>query len=199
MAEPAVLAAAHHGYGGISVQGWLLLAWVVPELGLAWFKRSRTGAVSHDRRSLGLIWGVVTLAVWLGILAAHRLRTCGLPEWTLAVGVGLVVTGLGLRWYAILVLGRFFTTNVALASDHRLVESGPYRFIRHPSYTGHLLAVLGIGLSLENWASLLILFLPTCAVMLWRIHIEEQTLAAGLGAVYREYMGRTKRLIPWVY
>jgi protein-S-isoprenylcysteine O-methyltransferase len=117
----------------------------------------------------------------------------------LETGICLFVMGILLRWYAILYLGRFFTTDVAITNDHRVVDSGPYRFIRHLSYAGSLLAVLGLSLTFQNWASVLIVFVPSCAVQLWRIHIEEKVLLGGLGESYRSYMQRTKRLIPWIY
>ncbi|HEU6448587.1 MAG TPA: isoprenylcysteine carboxylmethyltransferase family protein [Verrucomicrobiae bacterium] len=107
--------------------------------------------------------------------------------------------GIVLRWYAILYLGRFFTVNVAIAEDHRLIDTGPYHFIRHPSYTGSLLSALGVAMSLQNWISFLIVFVSILAVTLWRIHIEEQALAEGLGQPYRSYMKRTKRLVPGIY
>ncbi len=107
--------------------------------------------------------------------------------------------GLVVRWYAIIYLGRFFTTNVAIARDHRLIDSGPYRFIRHPSYTGDLLITLGFALIFTNWASLLIIFAPCCAAMLWRIHVEETVLLSALGDNYQNYMQRTKRLVPLIY
>jgi protein-S-isoprenylcysteine O-methyltransferase len=107
--------------------------------------------------------------------------------------------GLALRWYSIIHLGRFFTVNVAIANDHRLIDSGPYHFVRHPSYAGNLLAVAGFSLSFQNWASILLIFVPCCAVILWRIHIEEEALLGALGEQYRGYMRRTKRLIPLIY
>ena len=171
-------------------------------------KRSKADATSKDRHSLGLIWLVTLSAIALGIVAAYRLAPhgagqarCALPwpKLVLGVGGGLVGLGLALRWYAIIHLGRFFTTNVAIAADHHLVDTGPYRFVRHPSYTGSLLAALGFSVSIGNWASLLIIFVPCCAVTLWRIHIEEAALIEGLGEPHRQYRQRTKRLIPGIY
>jgi protein-S-isoprenylcysteine O-methyltransferase len=72
-------------------------------------------------------------------------------------GAALFAAGLALRWYAIVYLGRFFTVNVAISKDHRLIDTGPYRFIRHPSYTGAIMAFVGVfasGFCLHNWASL---------------------------------------------
>lgn len=150
---------------------------------------------------MGLIWLVVLSAVALGTDAAYQLHQCTLPRPKLVVefGCSLFVLGLALRWYSIIHLGRFFTANVAIARDHYLIDSGPYHFVRHPSYTGMLVAVLGFGLSFANWASLLIIFVPICAITLWRIHIEEEALIGALGEQYRGYMQRTRRLIPLIY
>jgi len=177
------------------------LLWGASELILTLAKRSKADATSKDRHSLGLIWLVNLLAITLGVVAAYRLPGCALPwpKLVLGVGGGLVGLGLALRWYAIIHLGRLFTTNVAIAADHHLVDTGPYRFMRHPSYTGSLLAALRFSVSIGNWASLLIIFVPCCAVTLWRIHIEEAALIEGLGEPYRQYLQRTKRLIPAIY
>jgi len=178
--------------------GW---SWCFSELALTLFKRSKSNATSKDRHSLSLIWLVNLAAVALGIFAAYRLHNCRIPysELTLRVAVVLFSVGLTLRWWAIIHLGRFFTTNVAIAKDHHVVDTGPYRFIRHPSYTGSLMAVFGFALSFHNWATFLIILIPCYAVTLWRIHVEEQALTEGLGQPYKDYMARTKRLIPFVY
>ncbi len=181
-------------------QGYCLLLWVGSEFLLTLFKRSKGKAVSKDRCSLGLIWLVNTVAFTLGVQAAYRLPACRIP-WPEVSETGYVLfaVGLLLRWFSVIYLGRFFTTNVAIAADHRIVDSGPYRWIRHPSYTGGMLAILGWCLTVGNWASLATIFPPAFAVQLWRIQIEEKALLGGLGEPYRRYMERTKRLIPWIY
>jgi len=175
--------------------------WGASELCLTLVKHSKADATAKDRHSLGVIWLVNLTAVALGIVAADRLHECKLPwpKLVLEFGCCLFVVGLALRWYSIIHLGRFFTVNVAIAADHHLVDSGPYHFVRHPSYTGSLLVVFGFALSFQNWASLLLIFVPCCAATLWRIHIEEKALVEGLGEQYSSYMQRTKRLIPLIY
>jgi protein-S-isoprenylcysteine O-methyltransferase len=175
--------------------------WGVSEFCLAVGKRSGPDAASRDRNSLRLIWFVNLAGIGLGVLAAYKLRGWALPWRTQfqEAGFCLFVPGLVLRWYAILYLGRFFTVNVAIAADHRLIDSGPYRHIRHPSYTGVLLMFLGIGLSIGNLASLLIMTVPVVGALLWRIGIEEAALLEALGEPYRHYKERTKRLVPLVY
>ena len=95
---------------------------------------------SKDRYSLLLIWIVNLSAIALGIWAAHRLTQLAIPVSNVWFVIGLCVLafGLSLRWYSVYYLGRYFTTTVSIAADHHLIETGPYRFIRHPSYAGAL-------------------------------------------------------------
>jgi protein-S-isoprenylcysteine O-methyltransferase Ste14 len=104
---------------------------------------------------------------------------------------------LALRWYSISVLGTSFTCNVATHPGQQVVQSGPYRWIRHPSYTGGLLTVLGVLVCCLNWASLAALILVAFGYAN-RIRVEERALAADLGPAYRDYMRRTRRLIPFL-
>jgi protein-S-isoprenylcysteine O-methyltransferase len=104
-----------------------------------------------------------------------------------------------LRWWAIITLGRFFTVDVTIEKDHELVERGPFRVVRHPSYTGVLLVFVGLGLSLGNWAALLVILLPIGVAFIHRMNVEEDALTGALGAHYTDYMRRTKRLVPFIY
>lgn len=179
------------------------LSFALSEAALGVFKRAKAGKsrAVEDRGSLRALWLVIIISV----SAAYGLAQAA-PEWRVAgaaavldAGVTLFVAGLALRWYSIVVLGRFFTVNVAIAADHRLIDTGPYRFVRHPSYTGALMAFLGLGLCLGNWASLAAMMCPTLLAFLWRMHVEEAALAAALGDTYLAYMRRTRRLIPGIY
>lgn len=171
------------------------------ELGLSLFKRSRGTRQNADRGSLALIWAVIlaTLVLCWFIRAALPQANWPILQSLYPFGVGVFAAGLLLRWYAIVYLGRWFTVDVAIAADHPVIDSGPYRLIRHPSYTGVLLAFLGYGLCLGNWLACLLLVSVATAVFLWRIAIEEKALLAALGAAYADYMRRTKRLIPFIY
>ena len=179
------------------------LLYLASEILLALLRRTREsgGATAQDRNSLRILWVVILLSIWLGINFGPRFQGANLPhrrEFEL-LGAAIFCLGIILRWWSILALGRFFTVNVAIARDHQLVEAGPYRFVRHPSYTGALLAFAGFGLSLGNWASLLLVVVPIFIAFVYRMRVEESALCDGLGESYRSYMQRTKRLAPFLY
>ena len=162
--------------------------------------RSRTGT-KQDRSTLGVIWMVIMVSIAAGVFVAMNWPPAALPNGRMfaLVGVFLFVAGLLLRWWAIITLGRFFTVDVTIEKDHELVERGPFRVVRHPSYTGVLLAFVGFALTLRNWAALLIILLPIFAAFIRRMNVEEDALSRALGSRYADYMRRTKRLVPFVY
>jgi protein-S-isoprenylcysteine O-methyltransferase len=171
------------------------------ELLLAFAKRSKGASVSKDRGSLMLLWVVILGCIGLAnasVLMVPRLHSARLHDIRF-LGAGLVAAGLALRWYSIIHLGRFFTVNVSITADQRVVDTGPYSLVRHPSYSGALVAFLGLGICSENYLALLVLVLPVTVAFLRRIAIEEAVLNEALGRNYSEYSGRTKRLIPWIY
>jgi protein-S-isoprenylcysteine O-methyltransferase Ste14 len=189
------------------LQELVLFLWFGSELvhGLRVFARrfrsaEGMGGARQDRFSGPALIIGLGLAIGLGIRAAvfvpEAAITAFRPE-LFGLGLLLAVAGVGFRWYAIVRLGRFFETRVTVKADQVVVDTGPYRLVRHPSYTGMLLTLFGVLLSSTNWLSLacFLLALPGLA---YRIAVEERALAAGLGQPYRDYMRRTKRLIPHV-
>ena len=172
------------------------------ELALAIFRRARhtDGATRADRGSIRLLWIVITLAITMALcLSGYRPGRLPFPSaWIREAALEFFVGGLAFRWWAVFTLGRFFTVDVATHDDHALVDTGPFRLVRHPSYTGLLLAFIGFGLSLGNALSLLVLMVPIVAALWYRMRVEEDALRQALGAAYDGYCARTKRLIPGV-
>jgi protein-S-isoprenylcysteine O-methyltransferase len=162
--------------------------------------RSRTGT-KQDRSTLLEVWLVILVGVAAGIYLAKYCPAAALPDARkfAFAGVALFVAGIFLRWWAIITLGRFFTVDVTIEKDHELVERGPFRTVRHPSYTGVLMAFMGFALSLGNWAALLVILLPITAAFVHRMNVEEDALSRAFGPKYTDYMQRTKRLVPFVY
>jgi protein-S-isoprenylcysteine O-methyltransferase len=175
--------------------------YALSEAGLALFKRSGKSAADADKGSLGLIWTVILASACAAFVLQQALPRLDFApaRRAAAAGVPIFAAGIALRWYAIVHLGRFFTVNVAIAADHRLIDNGPYRLLRHPSYTGALLAFCGLGVCLRNGAALAVLVIPVLVVFLRRMRIEEEALLAAFGEPYRDYMRCTWRLIPFIY
>ncbi len=121
---------------------------------------------------------------------------------TLAVfwlGFSILLAGAFLRVWSIVVLGHSFRTTVEVSHDQQVVQRGPYKFIRHPSYSGLLLMCCGYGVADQNWLSLAIaLGLPLIA-LLYRIHVEEAALVSAIGPEYQEYQKHTEKLIPGIW
>lgn len=183
----------HEGWAGYAF--WAIFAfWAVGETVLQ--ARTKT-----DRSDASRIWMIVGSAA--GLVAAFRLTDLGArlpgPGWLpVAVGLALMIAGMVLRAWSVRTLGRFFTVTVDVADDHRVVDTGPYSLLRHPSYTGMLVVYLGIGAAMDSWVTLAVTPIPLLLAILARVHHEERTLRAGLPA-YDAYAGRTKRLVPFVW
>ena len=163
--------------------------------------RLRAGARRQDRGSRVVLIGVLMLGILAGILLASKDPATAITSarpFLFWLGILLIYAGIALRLYAIHVLGAFFTTVVAVAPEQTVIETGPYRLIRHPSYTGFLITLLGFGLCLTNWLSLLVIMACALIGFSYRIRVEEQVLQEQLGQRYQEYMRHTKRLIPFV-
>jgi protein-S-isoprenylcysteine O-methyltransferase len=169
--------------------------------------RTKTGA-KQDKSTLGILWVVIAISIAAGIFVARsrslRAGVIGLfdsPEsdWIPIVAVALFAAGLAIRWWAIVTLGRFFTVDVVIEKDHELVQRGPFRWVRHPSYSGVLLAFLGWAMTLWNWVAMAVVLVPIFAAFVRRMNVEEEALRGALGERYAAYMTRTKRLVPGVY
>jgi len=116
-----------------------------------------------------------------------------------AAGLAVLLGGLVLRGWSIKTLGGYFTGRVMVSADQPVITAGPYRLLRHPSYTGLLLACAGVGLTSANWVAVAAMALLPAAAVLWRIHAEENALLTTLGDRYRAYAGQHKRLVPLVW
>ena len=185
--------------------GAACLIWLAPELlGMAtqMSRVARQTAMAQDRGSLFVLLGLQWTGVALSFALAEWLPGAALA-WprpaVFAAGVTGMLAGVALRWYAIWTLGRYFTRDVAVSAGQPVVERGPYRLVRHPAYSGTFLTMLGLGLALSNWASLLALLACVFAGYAYRVRVEEAALARVLGQPYEDYRRRTKRFIPWVF
>jgi protein-S-isoprenylcysteine O-methyltransferase Ste14 len=180
---------------------WLVFyVWVGSEMFLGWKLRPAAGAVATDAGSRWLLISSIWLGIALGFALAFAVPAAAFTSGRRTLfylGIALMVVGLAFRWYSIRVLGSSFTYVVHTRPDQQVVEKGPYRWIRHPSYTGALLTIVGVFVALTNPLSLLGL-IPPLAGYAYRIRVEENALVRDLGEPYHSYMKRTKRLIPFL-
>jgi protein-S-isoprenylcysteine O-methyltransferase Ste14 len=153
----------------------------------------------HSTRLLGVAFLVGMLAlISAPLLNTFRIGTLGQESigW---VGIGLMVGGIGLRYWASRVLGRFYTRTLRVANDQQLVDRGPYRVIRHLGYSASLLLWVGAGLATVNGIVVTVLALMMLGSYLFRIRCEEALLLDAMGPQYQSYRERTWRLVPFVY
>jgi len=153
----------------------------------------------HDRHS-GMFWDLANMIEPVGFVLA--IAGMGLFEATVSLqitGLVFLCTGMVIRFSAMRTLGRFFTSVVTVHSDHQIISTGLYKYMRHPSYTGALLAHLGLGLAFGSWISLSLSVLPFLVAAWYRIRVEEEALVNSFGADYSRYAARTARLIPKIF
>lgn len=134
------------------------------------------------------------------IAATVRGAAIAFARWPIfIVGVAAMASGLVIRAWAVVLLGRFFTNDVRVHPGQTVVDTGPYRWVRHPSYSGLILILIGLGLALDNWAALAIAVVVPTAALVRRIQIEERALLDGLGEPYRRFAADRARLVPGVW
>ena len=172
------------------------MAWALVEVGV----RVREGVQGkghpdRDRATRVLIVMTLGAAIVAALGARSVAPTLGMPEPLRMAGVVVMWLGLALRVWAIATLGSAFRTTVEVEPGQTVVSSGPYRWVRHPSYAGLLLIVAGFGAALGNWLSLTVCVVLPLPAILWRIHVEEAELNHVLGEAYRTYQSDRARLI----
>jgi protein-S-isoprenylcysteine O-methyltransferase Ste14 len=190
--------------------------WLALEVGLRVRDRiTRRGSTSRDRATRRTIMLMIVPAILAATAVSYLVPTgsplrlagagtgadagAGSVSWPVVAGLAVMWLGLAIRAWAIVVLGRSFRTTVEIDADQPVVARGPYRWVRHPAYTGVLLLATGYGLAMGNWLSLLITVTVPAVAMLRRIGVEETALVETLGRPYEVYRTRTKRLVPGLW
>lgn len=179
----------------------LVAAWILSEL-LIGRRRAADRGKAHDRGTLRLlhlaVYASIGLGVWMAIRGIGRFPV-GVRESLSWTGCGLMALGIAFRWWSVRVLAEHFTVDVDIRPGHRLIRRGPYRLLRHPSYSGALLTFYGFALALGSGASLLLIVVVVTAAFLSRIRVEERALKGAFGAAYDDYARSTWRLLPYLW
>jgi protein-S-isoprenylcysteine O-methyltransferase Ste14 len=175
--------------------------WILSEVLLNRLLRSaKSDKQGADKYSELYIWLVIGVSTFLGVYFSRIYNMPIYSEMIYAyVGIALIAIGICFRFLAIKQLGKFFTVDVTIRKDHQLMQSGLYRFLRHPSYSASLLSFFGFGFALNSWISLGTVFIPVLCSFIYRMNVEEKVLKEQFGKQYADYMNRTKRIVPFVY
>ncbi len=143
----------------------------------------------------------MVIAAMGAVLAKKWFPSATIGTETVAASIGLIVLwcGLGLRLWSFQTLGRYFTFTVQTSQDQPVISAGPYRVIRHPGYAGILMAVVGLGFTIDNWVSLVVLAGAIASGLILRISVEERALSRDLEGRYQSYAESRKRLVPFIW
>ncbi|HEY7487305.1 MAG TPA: isoprenylcysteine carboxylmethyltransferase family protein [Streptosporangiaceae bacterium] len=140
-------------------------------------------------------------SIWVGLLMPKWAPALDVPAPDVVAIAGTIVIwiGLTLRIWSVIMLGGSFSTFIEVADDQAVVTRGPYRWVRHPSYTGLLLMTLAFGIAAGNWLSLVVCVVVPVLALRRRITVEESELTRVLGERYRSYQKTTDRLVPGLW
>ncbi len=163
--------------------------------------RDASAHKDNDRLSVLLILGAGVVCQILPVI--EWAYVCQLSEGTpnafaIVIGLSMLIGGLAFRIWSIRTLGKFFTATVQRVEGHRVIKHGPYAIVRHPSYLGAYVAMLGSAVLLEAYFSVVIGAVTIWLVYQYRIRFEEQLLVREFGEEYRQYMADKPALIPAV-
>jgi protein-S-isoprenylcysteine O-methyltransferase Ste14 len=175
---------------------WILSEYVGASI-IPYLRRHGTKIKTEDKGSRLLLSIGMYISIIVAFYFAFR-NIAPLPSWTFYPGIFLMILGIVIRQWSIVELGRFFSVNVGTQKGQKVVKNGPYKLVRHPSYTGLLLTLIGIGLALQSWGAVIIMILVFGCTFGYRIHIEEKLLISEFNGEYIQYMKKTKRLIPYI-
>ncbi len=160
------------------------------------------GGTRHERGSLYFVIVTSVVGVFGAFALARNVHSAGLSSarWPVFIaGLVIVILGIALRQWSVRTLGQFFTVRVQVKSDQSVVDTGPYRWVRHPSYTAIIISFIGIGVALENWLALAVLIVVPTVGLIVRIRVEERALLDALGDPYRQFAAGRARLVPKVW
>jgi protein-S-isoprenylcysteine O-methyltransferase Ste14 len=177
------------------------IAWVLSEILLNRILHSKSSDKKNtDKGSLIVLWTTIMVSITVSVFIANNIYLPVLLNPVIQyVGLAMIYIGITIRIIAIVSLGQFFTVDVTIRENHKLKKDGIYKYLRHPSYSGSLLSFIGLGLTMNNWISLLLISLSIIISFIYRISIEEKVLIEQFGSEYTDYQKFTRRIIPYIY
>lgn len=175
--------------------------WLLSEVAILVKTRIQRKGTKTENKDKGSVW-LITIGIVACVFVNQVCNSMklGYVDSTISnVGSTLMIIGVVIRIWAVVVLGRHFSLVVSVDSKQELIKSGPYRLLRHPSYTGLLLTFIGMGLAFNTWVGSLIMVVFFIVVFSYRIRVEEKALSENFPEEYPNYIQKTSRIIPFVW
>lgn len=178
------------------------IIYIMAEIFIFWFtsrqNRSNPEKRKGDKGSC-LILVVGSIVIVLLNLVCRKNDWGIMPKLLYWCGIIFTIIGVILRIYSVLTLGKAFTVSVQVNSNQKIIQSGPYKYIRHPAYSGSILSLIGISLAFRSSLGVVGTLIIIASIYGYRIKIEESMLASNFKTSYPEYKKHTKRIIPFVW
>ena len=186
----------------MNLYNYFVSFFTISEIALLVLKRSKKSSVKiqSDGKSMLFLWLTISASLTIGyIIAMLHILVSGDPVIFEGTGILIFIAGFIVRWTAIIQLGKMFTVDVAISSSHVLKTDGIFRIVRHPSYLGLLLIILGLAVLMNNVLAFIIIIIPIFFAINYRIFIEEKALTAEFGEQYERYKIHVRKIIPLLY
>jgi protein-S-isoprenylcysteine O-methyltransferase Ste14 len=179
-----------------------LIFWIASEMGIFLLsgrsdKKDRQATVYDNMSIYGVIAANVTSCL-IALLGAQYLQI-RLPSVVATAGIILLYCGITLRAYSVWTLRKYFTVSVEIKTGHKIIRKGPYRYVRHPSYSGSILSLIGMQIGLRSPVGFAISLVLAFFAYTYRIHVEEEAMTDSFGIEYDNYKKITKRIIPFIF
>jgi protein-S-isoprenylcysteine O-methyltransferase Ste14 len=155
-----------------------------------------------DRKSyiyLQLTFMIALFFATIDFVGLHYTRIKVFEPYIVYIGMVLFIVSCLIRWWGFNSIGKFFNPRVAVYENHKLITSGAYKNIRHPLYLGSLLSFIAMPMVFNSWGALLLMVITTVPALAYRINVEEELLTKHFGDSYREYVKKTKKVIPGIW
>lgn len=179
-----------------------LIVWIVCEVGIFRLseradKTDRQATVYDNMSIYGVIAANVTSCL-IALLGGQYLQI-KLPSPVATTGIILLYCGIILRVYSVWTLRKYFTVSVEIKTEHKIIRKGPYRYVRHPSYSGSILSLIGMQIGLRSLVGFAVSLILAFLAYAYRIHVEEGAMRDSFGTEYENYKMITKRIIPFIF
>lgn len=181
----------------------VFIIWIISEIAIILFTSFKSFGKhskkkSEDKGSFFLIIFGVCFSIWISFLIRLHSNLL-LPNIFFWVGILFMLIGIIIRCLSVWTLRKYFSLSVTIELEHHIVQSGPYKYLRHPAYTGGILTIIGMPISLRSPLAILIVAITVALIYGYRISVEEKALAQNFGKEYHKYSKKTWKIIPWIW